>query len=148
MLLNFNFQKGTGIFNIFSSTAKTADLLPQMVWLEFFHRLCRDRESNSSQFSCTSSRDLNSGRFTDWATPRPWRVFNMTRTLGSHPKSCLFSTTMTKHFFVAQQKLNFLSGNISVRKKSLIEHKRWNYRSSASFTPPPPSLNVLLLLLP
>ena len=27
--------------------------------------LCRDWESNSPQFSCTSSRDLNSGRFTD-----------------------------------------------------------------------------------
>ena len=30
--------------------------------------LCRDRELNSHWFSCTSLRDLNSGRFTDWAT--------------------------------------------------------------------------------
>ena len=30
--------------------------------------LCRDQESNSCQLSCTYLRDLNSGRFTDWAT--------------------------------------------------------------------------------
>ena len=30
--------------------------------------LCRDREWNSHRFSCTSSREINSGSFTDWAT--------------------------------------------------------------------------------
>ena len=34
----------------------------------FCQFLWRDQEPSSHQFSCTSLRDLNSGRFTDWAT--------------------------------------------------------------------------------
>ena len=40
--------------------------LSQMIF--FPKLLCPDRESNSSRFSCTSLRNLNSGRFSDWAT--------------------------------------------------------------------------------
>ena len=39
--------------------------------------LCRDRESNSHQFSCTSSRDLHSERFTDWATAATASCLNL-----------------------------------------------------------------------
>ena len=34
----------------------------------FSNLLCHDRESNSHLFSCTSLRELNSERFTNWAT--------------------------------------------------------------------------------
>ena len=34
----------------------------------FSYLICCDWESNSRQLSCTSLRDLNSGRFTSWAT--------------------------------------------------------------------------------
>ena len=39
---------------------------PQMARLGFFPTtLCHDRDLNSRQLSCTSLRDLNSGRFND-----------------------------------------------------------------------------------
>ena len=59
----------------FLSTSHTVRLFlwfaPQMALLGFFYpaTLWRGRESNSRQFSCTSSRDLDPGRFTDWASP-------------------------------------------------------------------------------
>ena len=59
----------------FLSTSHTERLFlwfaPQTALLGFFYpaTLWRGRESNSRQFSCTSSRDLDPGRFTDWASP-------------------------------------------------------------------------------